>query len=149
MRVTTELKNLIKRSFDEKRAIVRREAESIARKKYENVFSEVNNSKEFQDYVKAANALYERFKDLSKKSYGEECEPYYVYNFSDLNDIKPERIVHDNVSTYVRYNKDIMAEEREKITKLDLEQESLMIKLTYEKDLDKIREMLAEYDIKI
>ena len=32
---------------------------------------------------------------------------------------------------------------------MDLAQESLMIKLTYEKDLEKIREMLGEYDIVI
>ena len=149
MKVTTELKNLIKRSFDEKRAIVQKDAGNVARKEYENVLTEVTNSKEFKDYTKAANAFYERFKNLNTKSYGEECEPYYVYNLYDLKDIKPERIVHDNVSAYVRYNNNLMAEVRAKVEELDLAQEALMIKLTYEKDLDKIREMLAEYDIKI
>lgn len=149
MKVTTELKNLIKRSFDEKRAIVQKEAEGIARKEYESVLGEVASSKEFKDYIKAANAFYERFKNLHTKSYGEECEPYYVYNLSDLKDIKPERIVHDNVSAYVRYNNNLMAEIRARVEELNLAQEALLIKLTYEKDFDKIREMLAEYDIKI
>lgn len=149
MKVTTELKNLIKRSFDEKRAIVKREAENIARKEYENVLEEVSNSKEFKDYVNAANAFYERFKNLSAKSYGEECEPYYVYNLSDLKNIEPKHIVRDNVGSYARYNNSIMEEVRSKVEELDLAQESLLIKLTYEKDLDKIREMLAEYDITI
>ena len=38
--------------------------------------------------------------------------------------------------------------EKEK-TELDRQQESLMINLTYEKDIDKIKEMLAKYDIVI
>ena len=149
MKVTTELKNLIRRSFDEKRAVVQKEAEDFARKEYENVLEEVANSKEFDAYIKAANAFYERFKDLNSNSYGEKCEPYYVYHLGDLKDIKPERIVCDNVKSYVRYNNNLMAEVRAKVEELDLAQEALMIKLTYEKDLDKIREMLAEYDITI
>ena len=149
MKITTELKNLIRRSFDEKKALVQKEAESVARKKYESVLTEVANSKEFDAYIKAANAFYERFKDLNSNSYGEKCEPYYVYHLGDLKDIKPEHVVHDNVKSYARYNNDIMAEVRNKVTELDLAQEALMIKLTYEKDLDKIREMLAEYDIAI
>ena len=36
---------------------------------------------------------------------------------------------------------------REKINAIDLAQESLMIKLTYEKDIETIRTMLAEYNI--
>ena len=149
MKVTTELKNLIKRRFDEKRAIVQKEAENVARKEYESVLAEVANSKEFDVYIKAANAFYERFKNLNSNSYGEKCEPYYVYHLGDLKDIKPENIVHENVKSYVRYNNELMAEVRAKVEELDLAQEALMIKLTYEKDLDKIREMLAEYDITI
>ena len=149
MKVTTELKNLIRRSFDEKRAIVQKDAENVARKEYESVLAEVANSKEFDAYIKAANAFYEKFKDLNSNSYGEKCEPYYVYHLSDLKDIKPENVVHENVKSYVRYNNELMAEVRSKIEELDLAQEALMIKLTYEKDLDKIREMLAEYDITI
>jgi hypothetical protein len=149
MKVTTELKNLIKRSFDEKRAIVQKDAENVARKEYEEVLTEVANSKEFDAYIKAANAFYERFKGLNSNSYGDKCEPYYVYHLGDLKDIKPEHIVHENVKSYVRYNNELMAEVRAKVEELDLAQEALMIKLTYEKDLDKIREMLAEYDIKI
>ena len=149
MKVTTELKNLIKRSFDEKRTIVQKEAEGIARKEYESVLGEVASSKEFKDYIKAANAFYERFKDLNTNTYGEKCEPYYAYHIDSLKDIKPESIVCDNVRSYVRYNDNLMAKVRAKVEELDLAQEALMIKLTYEKDLDKIREMLAEYDIKI
>lgn len=149
MKVTTELKNLIKRSFDEKRAIVQKDAENVARKEYESVLAEVANSKEFDAYIKAANAFYERFKNLNTNSYGEKCEPYYAYHLGDLKNIKPEHIIHENVKSYVRYNNELMAEVRAKIEELDLAQEALMIKLTYEKDLDKIREMLAEYDITI
>lgn len=149
MKVTTELKNLIKRSFDEKRAIVQKDAENVARKEYESVLAEVANSKEFDAYIKSANAFYERFKNLNTNSYGEKCEPYYAYHLGDLKNIKPEHIIHENIKSYVRYNNELMAEVRAKVEELDLAQEALMIKLTYEKDLDKIREMLAEYDITI
>lgn len=149
MKITTELKNLIKRSFAEKRAIVQAEARGIARKQYEAVLNEVANSDEFKEYNKAANALYERLKDLNDKSYGEGCEPYYIYHVCELNDVKPEYFIKDNVNSYVKYDESIMKMMRDKDKELELAQESLMIKLTYERDLDKIREMLAEYDIKI
>ncbi|WP_279233625.1 MULTISPECIES: hypothetical protein [unclassified Lactonifactor] len=42
-----------------------------------------------------------------------------------------------------------MASVREKIKEIDLAEESLLIKLTYEKDIETIRAMLAEYDITI
>lgn len=150
MKVTTELKSLIKRSFGEKKILVQKEAEKEAREEYEAVFNDVANSEEFAAYVKAANALYERVKSLSTNSYGAKCRPYYAsYRTEDLKDIKPEHIIRDNVSSFVKYNDKIMGEVEGKIRELDLAQESLMIKLTYEKDLDKVRAMLAEYDITI
>ena len=150
MKVTTELKNLIRRSFDEKRANVSNEIKSVAKDLFEEKRNEVIASKEFKTYVKACKALYERF----EKDYKSEGNYYsgntaYRLKIEGFNDIKPEDIISDNSSYYSKYNVDIQNELGSKVKELDLAQESLMIKLTYEKDLDAVREMLAEYDIVI
>lgn len=150
MKVTTELKNLIKRSFSEKKMLVQREAEKEANAEYEAVFNDVANSEEFKNYVKAANALYDKVKDLNPTSYGAKCRPYHTaYRIGELKDVKPESIICNNVSTFVKYNDKIMEDVNNKIREIDLAQESLMIKLTYEKDLETVRAMLAEYGINI
>ena len=101
-------------------------------------------------YVKACKALYERFEE-DYKSEGNYYSGNTAYRLKieGFNDIKPEDIISDNSSYYSKYNNDIQNELGSKVKELDLAQESLMIKLTYEKDLDTVREMLAEYDIVI
>lgn len=149
MKVTTELKNLIKRSFDEKRAKVSSELKSVAQDLFEEKRKEVASSKEFKAYVKASAALYERFKDDYKEQ-GDNYNGKTAYNFrklSNLSDVEVEDIVGNNSDYYARYNEDIKTNVKKEITELDLAQESLMIKLTYEKDLDDVREMLGEYGI--
>lgn len=151
MKVTTELKNLIKRSFDEKRAKVKSEANEKARVEYESFLNEFGKSKEFKAYVKSAQNLYNAFEDkMTKNNYGNDCMPWYFSSsFEALNEVEPGNMLRDNVSTYGRYNDDTMKEVRDRVNELDLAQESLMIKLTYEKDIETVRAMLAEYDITI
>ena len=151
MKVTTELKNLIKRSFDEKRATVTREIKAVATDLYEEKKKEVSNSKEFKAYVKACKALFERFEDdynAQGNSYYDGKTPFRLY-FDKINDVKIENIIGSNVDYYSKYNDDIQTNVNKEVKALDLAQESLMIKLTYEKDLDTVRAMLAEYDITI
>ena len=150
MKVTTELKNLIKRSFDEKRAKVTRELKAVATDMYEEKRKEVANSKEFKAYVKACKALYERFEEeyKSQGNYYDGKTPFRLY-LENMGDVKVEDIIKSNADYYSKYNKDIQTNVSEEIKTLDLAQESLMIKLTYEKDLDTVRAMLAEYDITI
>lgn len=150
MKVTTELKNLIRRSFDEKRANVSNEIKSVAKDLFEEKRNEVISSKEFKAYVKACKSLYERFEN-DYKSEGDYYSGNTAYRLriEGFNDIKPEYIISDNSGCYSKYNNDIQDKLGNKIKELDLAQESLMIKLTYEKDLDTVREMLAEYDIVI
>lgn len=150
MKVIAELKNLIKRSFDEKREKIKREIELAANNLYEEKRNEVISSKEFKAYVKACKALYERFEEdyKSEGSYYS-GDTAYRLKIQGFDDIKPESIISDNSSYYVKYNSDIQNGLGDKVKELDLAQESLMIKLTYEKDLDTVREMLAEYDIVI
>lgn len=150
MRVTTELKNLIKRSFDEKRAKVTNELQAAAIVLYEDKKREVVNSKEFEAYVKACKDLYERFKEEyeSQGSYCDSKAPFRFY-LTNMNNIRIEDIIKSNVDYYSKYNEEIQTNISKEIKALDLAQESLMIKLAYEKDLDTVRAMLAEYDITI
>lgn len=150
MRVTTELKNLIRRSFDEKRANVSNEIKSVARDLFKQKRNEVISSKEFKAYVKACKALYERFEE-DHKLQGDYYSGNTAYKFKidGFDDVKVEDIIIDNSSYYSKYNNEIQDKLGKQIKELDLAQESLMIKLTYEKDLDTVRAMLAEYDIVI
>ena len=148
MKVTTELKNLIKRSFDEKRTKVTNEFKAVANEMYEQKRKEVEDSKEFKDYLNACKALYERFEE-DCKSQGNRYDGNKPFHLCLNKDIKIENIVNCNVDSYVYYNKNNKTNLNNEKQKLDLAQESLMIKLTYEKDLNTIREMLAEYDITI
>lgn len=150
MKVTTELKNLIKRSFDEKRAKVTRELKATATDLYEEKKKEVANSKEFKAYVKACRALYERFEE-DYKAQGNRYDgkmPFILY-LDNKNDVKIENVIGNNADYYAKYNESIQTNVNKEVKALDLAQESLMIKLTYEKDLDTVRAMLAEYDITI
>ena len=151
MKVTTELKSLIRRSFDEKRALVQRNAEEESTAKYNELIKNVKSSKEFKNLVKAANTFRDTFAEYET---GNRCtdnnNPWYTTSsFDNLKDIQPTNLFANNVRTYIKYNEETMSDVRAKEKELDLAQESLMIKLTYEKDLDAIRTMLAEYDITI
>lgn len=150
MKVTTELKNLIRRSFDEKRANVSNEIKSVAKDLFEEKRNEVISSKEFKAYVKACKALYDRFEN-DYKSQGDYYSGNTAYRFKieGFNDVKVENVITDNSIYYSKYNNDIQNKLGNKVEELDLAQESLMIKLTYEKDLETVRAMLAEYGIVI
>ena len=101
MKVTTELKNLIRRSFDEKRANVSNEIKSVAKDLFEEKRNEVISSKEFKAYVKACKALYERFEE-DYKSEGNYYSGNTAYRLKieGFNEIKPEDIISDNSSYY-------------------------------------------------
>lgn len=150
MKVTAELKNLIKISFDEKRSKVTNEIKAVAKDLYEEKKKEVSTSKEFKAYVRACKALYERFEE-DYKAQGDyySGNTAYKMNISDLKNVKVEDIVSDNISCYSKCNNDIQTNFSKEIKALNLAQESLLIKLTYEKDLDIIRDILAECGIVI
>lgn len=150
MKVTTELKNLIKRSFDEKRAKVTNELKEMSKKLYEDKKKEVENTKEFKAYVKACKELYERFEeDYNRQGNYYDGNTSYRLNLNNMKNVIVEDIVKDNSDYYAKYNKTFNTNIDKEIKELNLAQESLLIKLTYEKDFDAIKEMLAEYDIAI
>ena len=146
MKVTTELKNLIKRNFDEKRSKVKQKVIDLSKKEYEEMKKEFENSVEYKNFVSASNALFKAFESQAVYPYSENKKPYYfTTHFKELAKNKVEDFISED---YYFSNKN-QEKWKDEINKLDLEQESLMIKLTYERDLDKIRALLAEYDISI
>lgn len=156
MKVTTELKKLIKRSFDEKRIEIRKEAQEKAEKTYQGIIEEITSSAEFEALYTASQNFYNKFKYLKDEvfssggSYSMNCKTYYTAStFDDLENINPRKLIVDNTFSYLRNNHMQNKETNKLITELDRQQESLMIKLTYERNLDVIKELLAEYDIEI
>lgn len=151
MKVSTELKRVINRSFDEKKELIEKEAKSEINKEYENIVSKFRESKEFKAYVKTAKELQKLLNELSDiysrdKVYTDESPLLYVLN-SQLK-LNPEDFFNLN-SGYTFRNKEYVTRYGSKINELEMERESLLIKLTYEKDFDKIKELLAEYGINI
>lgn len=101
--------------------------------------------------MKAANAFTEAFDEYKTSSTYERSKPWYSTSmFTNLRyNIEAKNIFGSNITSYIKYNDETMASVREKIKEIDLAEESLLIKLTYEKDIETIRAMLAEYDITI
>lgn len=139
MKVTTELKNIIKRAFDQKVADLKKATEEIKRQEYESVIKTISDSPEYKAYIEASA----RFIDLLKayeipreqeREHGYTINTYYMVK--DITDIVKEN----------RYHLATM-EEAKAIAALDGERDALLVKLTYEKDLEKISALLAEYGI--
>lgn len=157
MKVTTELKHLIQRSFEEKKSEISKKYKEQVNTEYEKMLKKFNNSKEFKNYQKACAELYKAFEkeyEESRDYYNNSnCKEYAIRTycradgFGSLLNQKADDFVDDNTDYYIKYHmNDIVKKEK---TELDRQQESLMINLTYEKDIDKIKEMLAKYDIVI
>lgn len=148
MKVTTELKNLIKRHFEEMKQERIKINKEERRKIHDERAAEIENSSEFKNYVEAAKMLYEYLKpDYEEKGHGAwndnklNTVPYY-YNqgyFSSLLEIKGTNFIWENG----RFNANV------ETTDLTRAQEGLLIKLTYEKDIEVIKSLLSEYGIEL
>lgn len=147
MKVTTELKHIISRSFDEKLNKEYDELNTKIKKSISDKKDEVLATKEYKDYRKAADALYKKYeKEIQRdmKRYGKNNKPYRLDEMKFLlNDIG--FFVGDNSYCYNEYGK----EKNNIKDSLSKQKESLLIKLTYEKDLDRIKSLLSEYGIDI
>lgn len=154
MKVTKELKNLINRSFVEKRNEIREKYEVVAKEEYLLKKNEIEESEEYKTYVESCKNLH----NFIKNNTDDDCfsrygKPGIKAFWIDLEGIYKEgedmvdQIIHSQVSSFVRYNNEIRDKVNAEITAIDLAEEALLIKLTYEKNLDVVKEMLAEYDI--
>ena len=146
MKVTTELKKIIERSFDEQKRQKYAELDAKIEKIITDKREEMESTQEYKNYVKAANALYNKYEKEIKKDLKERSKyqrPYYLGYMKDIENIDSNYFVHDNKDSYDRRDK-----ERSKIyDDIEMQRESLLVRLTYEKDLDKIRNLLSQYGI--
>ena len=146
MKVTTELKRVIERAFGLKADEASKVFETSCKEKIKKVKSEIESSSEFQNYKKACEELYEYLLPditLAGDSWATQGgKPYYYSNDATHNIKHPSvnQFVYECINSYKRnhYNQDYSAEK-----------DTLLVKLTYEKDLEKIKEILKEYNIVI
>lgn len=140
MKVTTELKNIIKSEFDKKRKELYTIAENKRIQEYNALCEEIKNSSEYQNLKEAAAQFINHFDYVAKsKNNGKK---YYVKSFVEtLADMSPDDFIGS-----CTYTGDI-PEYSEGIDELARQQNALLVKLTYEKDLDGIKEILSEFGI--
>lgn len=150
MKVTTELKNLIKAEFAKKRKDVETEIKLKQKEKYKAELEKMRYNQTFNEIKKLFAKLYDEW----SVGYLDEGERYdkttaqdVVYlrsEFKNLSDMEPEHLLGDNYWCLDKFENGA-----DKINELKKQEQSLLIKLTYEKDLEVIKQMLAEYDINI
>ena len=148
MKVTTELKNLIKEEFQRKISNFTKEYELDAEKQYKNFVKEVESDEDYIQFKKHAQNLYEKYKDRLSDGgkYAMSSDiAYYTNSFRNLRNIKSFELFGDNTKSYAREDK--MYESG--LAELRKQEQALLIKLTYEKSLDNVRELLSEYGIEI
>lgn len=99
---------------------------------------------EWKAFVDAANAFRAKYETtIYADGYK---SPYCTMYPNNLAETNPLRIISYN-SSYVRYDSELSKQIADKRTELELQKESLLIKLAYEKDLAVITAMLAEFGI--
>ena len=149
MKVTKELKDLITRNFDEKIMAVRDVAKADAKKEYDAKLAEFESLPEWKAYVEAVNALQQKcaemFPDHRTCNYND--HPYTVDEWRYVARTDAIAIIRNNTGCYVSNNPTVANEVQTKVHELELQKESLLIKLAYEKDLETIKTMLAECGI--
>lgn len=150
MKVTTELKNLIKAEFTKKRNDVETEIKLKQQENYRAELEKMRYNKTFNEIKKLFAKLYDDYAvEYIKEgeTYSKTTSQDFVYlsnEFERFSDMKPEHLLGNN-----RWALDRLESGADKINELKKQEQSLLIKLTYEKDLEVIKQMLAEYDINI
>ena len=142
MKVTSELKSIVKCAFNERKTAYRKRKVEEHNAEYKAALEWVENSEEYKDYV----AAYERLKAMltpdaevrNKKYNNNQPTAYFYYNFKKLS---PTEFIRENY----RYPLD----NDEELVRIEKEQNALLVKLTYEKDMDRIQELLSTYGIEI
>lgn len=150
MKVTTELKNLIKSEFAKKRKDVETEIKLKREEGYKTELEKMRYNETFNEIKKLFAKLYDEWsvnylKEEDRYNKTTINDVVYLRNeFKKLADMQPGQLLGDN-----HWCLDELKEGSDKIDELKKQEQSLLIKLTYEKDLDVIKQMLAEYDINI
>lgn len=145
MKVTTELKRLIHTQFEKERDAVRKEMAELAKDRFDSFCAEVEASPEWRDFAAARQRMYEKYRDRIVKS----SKDYPVSNGtpvagSSIENMKTSR-VRDFFYSWTRSS--VLYPEGFKYTQQA--EDSLLVRLTYEKDLERIQALLREYDLEL
>lgn len=137
MKVTTELKNLIKRQFEDKKNIAEKEYREQGKIKYQEELESFKQTDVYKNYIASVNELKKYLETCSTKY---DCYSDYPYYYND--------------NVYFKYSDDMLKAQYNYsccnlLNELDRKRDSLLIKLTYEKDFDKVQELLKEYGIEL
>lgn len=145
MKVTTELKNIVKGAFAKKAEEYRKSKLDANHREYESAVEWLENTREYQDYVTALDRLKvfltPDIEARNKRINGSYPTAYYYQcDFSKKASVR--NIIYESPNWR-------LFENDEELKKLELEQNALLVKLTYEKDMDRIQALLSSYGIEI
>lgn len=145
MKVTTELKNIVKCAFKNKASEYRKQELEMRDRKFKLAVEWIANSTAFQEYVAALKRLEATLKPnieaMNTKVNGVYPGAYY-YQFDFSKNASPYAFIQ-KTSDWRIFEND------ENLEKLEKEQNALLVKLTYEKDMDRIQELLSSYGIEL
>ena len=143
MKVTTELKNLIKDEFEERRKKLKAKHKEEVEKRINDINVGCRNDAR---YIQAINLLEQLADECRKKIQNND-----FLNRGSWLEMIDNREYKSWVCENFSYNKtrQDQLDLGNEILALIKQEQSLLIKLTYEKDLEVIKNMLMEYNINI
>lgn len=145
MKVTTELKRLIHTQFEKERDAATRDLEEKMKQDFDVFCAEVEASPEWRAFVSAREGLYEKYKGLIvggiPKAYPPKGTPCAS---SNVDGFKCSR-VKDYFYMWSRGSTEFPA--NFKFTQQA--EDSLLVRLTYERELERVQALLAEYGLEL
>lgn len=145
MKVSTELKNLIKGEFENKREELSQKYIQLRKAEYNNTAKFIEEDEDFKELVNLAKKFHDKYKDSipNTDGYRNSSTFYSAGTFKALADLKTNNIITFNSSySYDENYKD-------DLKTLNKNEQTLLLTLQYQKDLDSVVDLLASYDIKL
>ena len=147
MKVSTELKSIIVGEFSKRKKAIEKKYEDVVREAYKKRLTELEESKEFIEFMRATRALCDSLKDDCEKHpdlYTNETPYAYGDLFYKLMKLESKQIIRSN--EYRCTKSDVYFDE---LHENERQRDTLLIKLTYEKNMEDITKLLAEYGIEL
>ena len=135
----------MKCAFDKKKAEYKKAKLESNHREYETALEWLESTPEHQDYMTARNRLLEMLKPdyevRNARVDGNYTTPYY-YQFDFNKKVSAKNFIGEAPTWRIFENDD-------ELKKFEREQNTLLVKLTYEKDMERIQELLSSYGIEI
>ena len=140
MTVPAELKRLIHTQFENERDAVRKEVAELAKDRFDSFCAEVEASPEWRDFAAARQRMYEKYKDRIVKS----LPDYPVSKGTPVAGSSIENLKISRVGDffYMWSRGSVLYPEGFKYTQQA--EDSLLVRLTYTKDMERIQALLRE-----